>query len=296
MKNENNSPLGTGGHKIKGLLGSLRRAFSLGKAEDSLPKNVSSDPMRGEEDHWVDLTLEEILQRRPELEVHLVSLTQFREAIGSAWNRIGDKAIMLAESTLRKVAGHGNPVRVFGEDGIFLLAFPRLTELEGRRRATEAAIAVGQKLVGARFRIVGDTTGEPLVCLTSGKGGDLIGENGSFLEKMVSSLEQHAVPPSEAVNNYRSETVASSLQHEEDFLTGTAQSDDIDPGWAPLDHSQKEHTIEITSIESDEALQKYSPKWRAIKHKKQQGEVHLVPIEHRRKKKDYIPEWVPIKK
>lgn len=296
MTNENNTPPATGDRKKKSLWGSLRRVFSPEKSEDALPTTAFPEPMRGEEDHWVDLTLEEILQRRPELEVHLVSLTQFRKAIGSTWNRIGDKAIMLAESTLRKVAGHGNPVRVFGEEGVFLLAFPRLSELEGRRRATEAAIAVGQKLVGARFRIVGNTMDEPLVSLASGKGGDLIDEYGSFLEKTVYSLEQQAVPPPKAMDNHSSNSVAPSLQDEAGFLAGIAQSDDTDPGWAPLAHSQQEHTMEIAVIESDESLKRYNPKWRAIKHKKQKGEARLVPIGHRSKSKGYIPEWIPIKK
>ena len=80
---------------------------------------ASAYPHGREEDHWVHLSLEEILERDADLVVHVVTLEQFRAAVGPTWEKIKDKAILLAEATLRKVAGHGNPVRAIGKEGVF---------------------------------------------------------------------------------------------------------------------------------------------------------------------------------
>ncbi|NKD77302.1 hypothetical protein HEQ60_05950 [Haematospirillum sp. H1815] len=252
--------------------------------------------MKGEEDHWVDLTLEEILQRKPELEVHLVSLTQFRQAIGDTWDRVGAKAIMLAEATLRKVAGHGNPVRVFSEEGVFLLAFPRLSELEGRRRATEAAIAVGQKLVGARFRIVGDGMSAPLVCLASNKGNSLLDAQGDFKEQTILAMETEATPLAESAAVNDADSSARTGQDSTDFFISITSSDSDDPEWSPIDRETGRHDNEISTIDKNNKLSQYNPKWRAMKHKGRKESIQLVPINHKTNKKDYFNEWVPIKK
>jgi len=296
MANSDDAPQNNAQSTKRGLWGSLRGFFSQATTPSMDSAPLPMEPMKGEEDHWVDLTLEEILQRKPELEVHLVSLTQFRQAIGDTWDRVGAKAIMLAESTLRKVAGHGNPVRVFGEEGVFLLAFPRLSELEGRRRATVAAIAVGQKLVGARFRIVGDGMSSPLVCLASSKGNELIDPQGNFAEQAILAMETEATPLAEsaAVNN--AEATAKAGQDSTDLFISMTSSDSNDPEWSPIDYETDRHDNEINTIDKNSKLSQYNPKWRTMKHKSRNESIKLIPIDHKTNRKEYFNEWVPIKK
>lgn len=299
MANSDNAPQNNAQSKKRGLWGSLRGFFSQvatpsSTSTDSAPLHI--EPMTSDEDHWVDLTLEEILQRKPELEVHLVSLTQFRQAIGDTWDRVGAKAIMLAEATLRKVAGHGNPVRVFGEEGVFLLAFPRLSELEGRRRATEAAIAVGQKLVGARFRIVGNGMSAPLVCLASSKGNNLLDPQGDFKEQTILAMETEATPLAESAAVNDADPTAQAGHDSTDLFISMASSDSNDPEWSPIDHETDRHDNEISTIDTNSKLSHYNPKWRTMKHKSRKESIQLIPIDHKTNKKEYFNEWVPIKK
>ncbi|GAB3129129.1 hypothetical protein GCM10027256_32880 [Novispirillum itersonii subsp. nipponicum] len=167
------------GSQPKGLFTSLKSMFGLDSPPPPQPPKpvVRIHKADGEEEHWVPLSLDEVLERKPDAEIHLITLRQFRVAVGDMWPRISNKAILLADATLRQVAGSGCIMKQSQEEN-FLLSFPKLQPVEGRRRATAAAIALGQKLVGAKFKITGTDDTDPAICMASVRAGDLAGADG----------------------------------------------------------------------------------------------------------------------
>ena len=281
--------------------------------------------MEGEEDHWVHLSLEEVLERDPNLVVHVVTLSQFQAAVGPTWGKIKDKAILLAEATLRKVAGHGNPIRAIGKEGVFLLTFPRLSPAEGLRRAAEAAIAVGQHLVGERFSIVGNGQA-PLVCVASMTGHDLLTPAGELALDTIDTLASVAVPISED-----SVIHTDSLQSRQGDTTRQAfrissEKKDTAPEWVPLPHTSVRHqdgameqarlteeqlpTWETRGTSRKEGAQapnweqqeqthgteEPNPDWERQKHTQEKSEHTFVKIQKDKRHKTTDNEWLPIRK
>lgn len=253
---------GSAGASGHGLWSSMRRLFTRPEAAEERP---ASGPMEGEEDHWVSLTLDELLKQQPDLDIHVVSLRQFRAAIGPTWQRVAPKVMLIGDATLRRAAGPGNPVRQQGDD-LFLMAFPRLRPEEGYRRAAAAAIDLGKRLVGARFSIVGG--GDiPALCLGSLKAGELVDEDGR-LDPVALAAAGEATRPVDLGD------------------AGAAAADgDDDPAAGPV----------LRPLERD-GTAKGDHVWRRLEHRKQHVDMRLVPIEAPEKKKSAEPEWVPIQK
>lgn len=248
----------------RGLWSSMRRLFT--RPEAAAEDAPASGPMEGEEDHWVTLTLDELLKQQPDLDVHVVSLRQFRAAIGPTWQRVAPKVMLIADATLRRVAGPGNPVRQQGDE-LFLMAFPRLRPEDGHRRAATAAIELGKRLVGARFSIVGGGD-VPALCLGSLKAGDLVDADGQ-LDPIALAAAGEATHP--------------------------VDLGDAGPTAATGDDDTAQRAT-LRPLDRDEAA-KGDHVWRRLEHRKQQVDMRLVPIEApEKKKKSNEPEWVPIQK
>ncbi|MGE5547663.1 MAG: hypothetical protein ACM33T_12245 [Solirubrobacterales bacterium] len=79
--------------------------------------------------------------------LQVISLVEFREAVGDKWYRIADKVMMIAEGVIQLHLGAGN---VFGRQGrdFFLLLFRTLPPAEARARALTIARELGTRLVG----------------------------------------------------------------------------------------------------------------------------------------------------
>lgn len=246
--------------------GMWRRMTSLfRRTEDAAPQVAPPESMERDDDHWVPLTLDSLLKAQPDAELHLVTLTQFRVAIGPTWGRIRDKVLILSETVLRRFAGPGNLVQRQGED-VFLLAFPRLGAAEARKRAFAAAVDLGQRLVGARFSVVGD--GEaPMLGFASGSGADLLGEDGKLDPAALAALAAAA-----QVVDTGSTTGAPATGRQ---TTGKGIAAKDEGRAAPDD-----------------------PNWRRLQRDgvPDKADVRLVPIEPPKRKKAPEPEWVPIRK
>ena len=275
----------------KRLIGRFRTFFSGKKAVNPDAEELNG-PMEGEEDHWVHLSLEEVLKRDPELVVHVVTLAQFRAAVGPAWDKMKDKAILLAEATLRKVAGHGNPVRAIGQEGVFLLTFPRLSPADGLRRAAEAAIAVGQHLVGERFSIVGDGQ-VPLTCMASTRGGDLLSPLGELTPDTVDALATAAMPISEktAIHTEALHNIQESTTQHVFRISG---KENAVPEWVPLPHESTQHHSEIT--EQASPIDEKNPDWEKQELRREKDDHTFVKIKKDERHKTSENVWVPIRK
>lgn len=99
------------------------------------------------------LAMEQVLredQGRFGTKLHVVSLVEFREAVGERWAKVSDKVMMIAEGVITKHLGAGNLFSRQGTD-FFTLVFRTCSADEGRLRAHTIAQELGTRLVGDQF-------------------------------------------------------------------------------------------------------------------------------------------------
>ena len=142
-----------------GLLSRLARPFSalgrlVGGSEETpdiaLPRDAATDSIV--EDSF-SLALETMLiedEGQFQTKLQVISLVEFREAVGDKWYRLSEKVMMIAEGVINMHIGAGNVYGRRGQD-FFVLLFRNTAQAEGRRRAVQIAQELGTRLVGAQF-------------------------------------------------------------------------------------------------------------------------------------------------
>ncbi len=114
---------------------------------------VEELPARVYWDDSVALTLSNLVREtetRASGRVQVISLADFREAIGEFWEKYQSRILLIAESTVSRMIGKGNTYIPQGEDA-WLLLFMGLSEDKAQDRADAIAASIGEKLVGAQF-------------------------------------------------------------------------------------------------------------------------------------------------
>lgn len=81
--------------------------------------------------------------------LRVVSLAEFKDAVGDKWPRLADKVAIVADNLIRRHIGPGNLYQRQDED-TFLLAFVTVSPDEARRRATAIAQDLSRFLLGER--------------------------------------------------------------------------------------------------------------------------------------------------
>jgi len=87
---------------------------------------------------------------RFQTKLQIISLIEFREAVGDKWWRVADKVMMIAEGVVKQYLGEGNSCTRQGQD-FFVLVFRGCSQPEGRRRALMIAQELGTRLLGDQF-------------------------------------------------------------------------------------------------------------------------------------------------
>ena len=104
-------------------------------------------------DDGVTLTLSNLAQEtetRASGRVQVISLADFRAAIGDLWEKYQNKILIISESTTGRMMGKGNTCIPQGDDA-WLLLFPGLPSDKAKQRADAIAASIGEKLMGAQF-------------------------------------------------------------------------------------------------------------------------------------------------
>lgn len=83
--------------------------------------------------------------------LQVISLVEFREAVGERWAKVSDKVMMIAEGVINAHIGPGNMFSRQGTD-FFVLLFRTCSNAEARRRALTIAQELGTRLVGDQFQ------------------------------------------------------------------------------------------------------------------------------------------------
>lgn len=106
------------------------------------------------DDEPPELTLEELLKEDVGTfggKMHIISLVEFKEAIGSAkWLKLSINIMLIAEGVLRSRLGHTHAYVQRGSD-MFVLGFRGLSDGEAKNRAIMVAEEIGGRLAGANF-------------------------------------------------------------------------------------------------------------------------------------------------
>jgi len=124
------------------------------------------------------LTLEQMLAEDAgafNLKLQIISLVQFREAVGDKWLRLSEKVMLIAEGVIAQHLGPGNASGRLGQD-FFVLLFRSVSADEARRRAHLIVRELGGRLLGDQF-VAGD---EPLALAAEIDLGDLLDGNGKI--------------------------------------------------------------------------------------------------------------------
>jgi hypothetical protein len=133
-------------HRVLAWTGRWARAFL--KRETSAPVQP---PVYW--DDSVSLALSNLVQdaeTRASGRVQIISLADFRGAIGELWPKYEKHILIIAESTIGRMIGKGNTFIPQGDDA-WLLLFPGLPEDNAQQRADAIAATLGEKLLGAQF-------------------------------------------------------------------------------------------------------------------------------------------------
>ncbi|EKV30936.1 hypothetical protein C882_4273 [Caenispirillum salinarum AK4] len=130
-----------------------------------------------------ELSLEELLKEDIGAfggKMHIISLVEFKEAIGSAkWLKLSTNIMLIAEGVLRSRLGHAHSYVQRGSD-MFLLGFRGLSDTAAKLRAVEVAEEIGGRLAGAAFG-----SKQALVRTAEVDPEDLLTEDGELDEKVL---------------------------------------------------------------------------------------------------------------
>lgn len=141
--------------RIRPRTGLLSRLASLvagrrNDAEPAVKPGPTGVPRQDLIDDTFRLALDQMAQDeegRHRTKLQVISLIEFREAVGDKWYRVSDKVMMIAEGVIQLHLGPGNVFGRHGED-MFVLIFRTCPSEEGRRRALTIAKELGTRLVG----------------------------------------------------------------------------------------------------------------------------------------------------
>jgi hypothetical protein len=209
----------------------------------------------------VDLDLDQVLAADPDMPVHIVSLREYRAAIGPNWDTLRSKIMTLAESILNRLAQHG--ATVTARDDFFIVTFKPQFRAKGKQRVTEASVDLGRRLVGARFN--GAAGRGPMVGVAEASAAELLSTSGTLDPVMLDAL----VSTADAVNEA------------DDPLTQAIE--------AVVKAPEEPEFVTIEGRKMTRA------EWEKIQHERKENQVRMVAIEApSRKRAD--PVWVPIDK
>jgi hypothetical protein len=255
----------------KGIWSSLKSVFT---SEPEPPAPVEPNPAAAEDEHWVELTLDQLLAAEPDSPAHLISLHAYREALGEHWDKLGPKVMMLAESIIRRLTRYGG--MIFQREDCFVILFKLPFRPRGPLHVAEAAAELGQRLVGAKFS-AGAAGSGPSITVGEIKGSDILGEGGTLdvskLKTAAAAAPPLALPPP-AVEAVAPGAAPPRKKDPE------APASAMPAEWTTIDAEATTTQVTMTPIAKKNAAP---------------TEISMVPIQPRKAKRP-DPQWVPISK
>lgn len=211
-----------------------------------------------EDETWVALALDDVLKKHPRARLQVISLKEYRMAIGEAWDTRSNTIRMLSESTIRSRLSQGESCLSQGDD-VFLMLMPGADEKESARRGYDAAVLLGQKLVGDKF-----TTGKvdgvvPQVRLANIAIADMVNVDGRIDVGAVLGAAEKAVSIKK---------IEGALKQAGRLVEG--QKPAAKDSWTMVAHEKQRRPVEMQPIQQAVSAQKKKaePVWAAISKEK----------------------------
>ena len=224
------------------------------------PAVVEPEPELTEESRWVELELGQLLNSDPDQPMHIVSMREYSAAIGENWDLQGPKIMTMAESILRRLVAFGACIST--REDYFIITFKPQFRAKSQLRIFEACIELGQRLVGAKFKVAADEK-EPAVATAEGLARDIMGPDGKMdmakLAAMISgatSMRDDKTPILQAIQAAKSK----------------------DPAFVPIKGSKSASQLEWEKLERERL---------------EREQVKLVKIEPPARKRPE-PVWLPM--
>lgn len=225
----------------KSLFKKLTRALFKSEGGDAAHPLEETTGKSREEETWVALALDELLKKQPRARLQVISLAEYRTAIGEAWETRANTIRMLSESTIRSHLTQGESCLPYGED-VFIMLMPGADQKESAKRAYDAALQLGQRLVGDKF-----TTGKaggvvPQVRLASMALSEMVNADGRVEVSGVLAAAEKAVA-------VKKETAGEKPKAASEGRASTDQ-------WRQVAHDKQSRPVEMMPIQPVSGAQK----------------------------------------
>ena len=162
-------------------LNKAKKIFS-GSGSDRSLVHIEDDGFMSDD---ISVSIEDIISDEENDDIgklHVLSLTEFHEAMGDTWDAREDKIFLLTEAVLRDMIGKGNRWEHKSKE-IYIMIFPTLSEMDADARAYDIAEELGRKIIGERF----DGSRRPFVRVAGVDPKDALSEDGTL---NIEALEQ----------------------------------------------------------------------------------------------------------
>ncbi|MBF0335839.1 MAG: hypothetical protein HQL40_19725, partial [Alphaproteobacteria bacterium] len=180
----------------RGIFTKIAEAVGIADEEPVLEPLPGS--ARDYADEEIRLSLDEFLANeagRFGTKLYLISLQEFRVAVGDHWRRLEPRAVMISEATIKRHLGRGQN---WGRKGaeLFVLIFPNMPAEQATDLVTVIAAEIGRRLLGtSRFTGV-----EPLARVATMSAQDAMAGGALDVDIMTKVMLETgtSVPPSDA--------------------------------------------------------------------------------------------------
>ncbi len=227
---------------------SAKKLFT-GESSDSSLVHIDDDGFMSEN---IAVSIEDIVADEDNDDIgklHVLSLTEFHQALGETWEAREAKIFLLTESVLRNQVGPGNRWEHQSKE-VYVMLFPTLSDLEAAARAYDIAEEVGMKIIGERF----DGERRPLARIAGVDPKDAMNEDGTFnIDKLEqvgrdgeSAGEEEAIDPGQdaaASGDPGADWKKRAHEHDDpntDWKERAHDHDERDPNWHKQKHAHDE--------------------------------------------------------
>jgi len=218
--------------------GTLLTAF--GKSKPAASKQPTSKAVHH---HVVDLELKQLFEIDPESPVHIVSLREYSYATGPHWPVLRPKVMLLAETILKSLIVLG--ATITAREDFFVITFKSQSAAKNKQRVLEACIEVGQRLVGANFKMTSGGAA-PAIGLSEVQVKDLQGPNGTIAEAVLEA----AVTGAKTVSEPTMQVIETSMALETKFVSIEIKKPEVDTNWEKMERERAGGTMKLVDMKA----------------------------------------------
>jgi hypothetical protein len=272
---------------------SAKKIFS-GLTSDRALVRIDDDGFMSEN---IAVSIEDIITQEDNEDigkVHVLSLTEFHQAMGDTWDAREAKIFLLTESVLRQMVGTGNRWEHQSKE-IYIMLFPTLSEIEADARAYDIAEQLGLKIIGERF----DGTRRPFIrvagvdpkdALTedgkldiekleaAGRAGDSAGEETAKKAAQKANRKEGDLGPEWDKNSWihgdnPAEWEEEARQHEtynSDWKKNEHQSQEHDSDWHKQQHAHTDTNTDWKEKHMRRSAPQNDPRWKTLEREKKE--------------------------